>query len=376
MVGGLVVLAVIRVYSILVTTDWQRPDSDQLRQEYLHSQYNLNRGYEFWGNMHDDRLYAYAALEYVRGTDPSELNFEHPPLGKYLLGWSYLATGRMMWVQVLAYLGLLAMSWLVAKEVGLKNEGAWLVVMLMSFDRLVSEHLQLLSLDFINDVLIMVALWGLLRWWDKKNKRLVMAIGLVIGGVMATRAVVSGLLLLGFVAVVVGWKDKERWLKNWALMFGGAIGVYGMSYVRVLMMKGVTGLVEVHIKIVRFYLSYLPDYPWGEIWRIFLLGRWRTWFAEPAIQKVAEYWLLWPVFFGLMLVSGWVAWKMRRRKQGHKLLLLSGWFWAYMLFNSTHVVFPKLLIAILPVVYVLGMDGLVQVGDVVKKEVRKRWFDR
>jgi len=38
--------------------------------------------------MPDNDLYAYAGWKYVNGTSPDEINFEHPPLAKYLIGFS------------------------------------------------------------------------------------------------------------------------------------------------------------------------------------------------------------------------------------------------------------------------------------------------
>lgn len=56
----------------------------------------LERRYKNWmanpGDLNwfinDSDLYAYAGWNYVHGTSPDEINFEHPPLAKYLIGLS------------------------------------------------------------------------------------------------------------------------------------------------------------------------------------------------------------------------------------------------------------------------------------------------
>ncbi|MBS7626916.1 phospholipid carrier-dependent glycosyltransferase [Candidatus Bathyarchaeota archaeon] len=40
------------------------------------------------GFFSDDKLYALAGWFYVHGTSPDTINFEHPPLGKYIIGFS------------------------------------------------------------------------------------------------------------------------------------------------------------------------------------------------------------------------------------------------------------------------------------------------
>src|SRR5476651_258491 len=65
----------------LSPTPWQKID-----YEYSHSQYVF--GDKDTVQASDETVYAYASQDYLHGNDPTQINFEHPPLGKYLFSLS------------------------------------------------------------------------------------------------------------------------------------------------------------------------------------------------------------------------------------------------------------------------------------------------
>src|SRR5438552_1706497 len=58
-------------------------DANYWKERYLHSQWVVPNSKESIG---DDGLYAYAGWEYIHGRDPTTLNAEMPPFGKYVIG--------------------------------------------------------------------------------------------------------------------------------------------------------------------------------------------------------------------------------------------------------------------------------------------------
>src|SRR6266702_3141043 len=67
---------------------FSRYNSEYWKQRYLHSQWVVSNSKQPIG---DDGLYAFSGWEYVNGRDPTILNAEVPPLGKYLIGLSIIA---------------------------------------------------------------------------------------------------------------------------------------------------------------------------------------------------------------------------------------------------------------------------------------------
>ena len=97
--------------------------------------------------MGDPELYAYAGWRQVQGDDPTVINPEMPPLGKYLLGFSILVFGNQK-IQALFFgLGLLGMVFLLGKEVLKDKTWALVPVFFLVRDRIFLEDLIASMLD-------------------------------------------------------------------------------------------------------------------------------------------------------------------------------------------------------------------------------------
>lgn len=69
-------------------------DKPAIGQAYGESQYVL--GDKSLKKIDDGTLYIYAAEAYFKGDDPTTINFEHPPLGKYIFGLSLFLFNRVL----------------------------------------------------------------------------------------------------------------------------------------------------------------------------------------------------------------------------------------------------------------------------------------
>jgi predicted negative regulator of RcsB-dependent stress response len=65
---------------------FQVTNKAEVGRAYGESQYVL--GDKSNQKIDDGTLYTYAAEAYFKGEDPTTINFEHPPLGKYVFGLS------------------------------------------------------------------------------------------------------------------------------------------------------------------------------------------------------------------------------------------------------------------------------------------------
>ena len=66
-------------------------DADYWRDKFEHSQWSLPLSVRTIG---DDGLYLYEGYRLIQGGDPTLLNAEVPPFGKYLIGASTLVFGN------------------------------------------------------------------------------------------------------------------------------------------------------------------------------------------------------------------------------------------------------------------------------------------
>src|SRR5476649_1705287 len=69
----------------------QKYNAEYWKQRYLHSQWVVPNSKESIG---DDGLYAYVSWEYINGRDPTTINAELPPFGKYVIGFFEVVFGN------------------------------------------------------------------------------------------------------------------------------------------------------------------------------------------------------------------------------------------------------------------------------------------
>ncbi len=350
----LAILIITRLSFIHLKTPSFSVQHDRLRTAWLHSQYNLGKGYEFYGNMSDEDLRTFAAIEYIQGKDPSVVNFEDPPLGKYLLGLSYLFLGNILFVQFAASLGILLLTYLLARRLPLPLPHSLLPSLILVFDPLFVERVKTVNLEMIQLLFMLAAFFFLVR--RKQSLLSLFLLGLAVGGVMASKVFFVGLLLLFYSCFILFLHRHTKRVSSVIFVSLGSLLVYLGSYSIYFAFHSVSDFLRLHIDIIRLYRSYLPEYPWFEIWRILLLGKWRTWFATPPIQPVSEYWIAWPIA-AVLTASLFFAkrnWKIPLQPP----TVLLDWIITYLLFQSIHVVFPRYILLVLPVFYILAIRQL------------------
>ena len=95
----------------------QKFDFQKTEEKYQNSQYVRPDDYKTV--MGDDELYSLAGAKYIKGEDPSKINFELQPLTKYLFGISIKLFGNALVIQFLIGILLLAMTAYSGKLLGL-----------------------------------------------------------------------------------------------------------------------------------------------------------------------------------------------------------------------------------------------------------------
>jgi len=88
------------------------------------------------GSYSDDRLYALAGWIYVKGASPDAINFEHPPLAKYIIGLSELAFMNHTLIGLVMSSLTLIVIYLISRKVVPRFQMALIPVLLLSLDKL------------------------------------------------------------------------------------------------------------------------------------------------------------------------------------------------------------------------------------------------
>lgn len=124
-------------------------DSDYFGQLYSKSQYVI--GELSKGGIGDDGLYAFAGYFYTfAGGDVSSVNFEHPPLGKYLIGLSILVFQNENIINILYFILLLILTYKIGQLILPDKILSLSAVLVLTFDPLFLDNLirSLLDLPF------------------------------------------------------------------------------------------------------------------------------------------------------------------------------------------------------------------------------------
>jgi predicted membrane-bound dolichyl-phosphate-mannose-protein mannosyltransferase len=318
-----------------------RYDPDYWQDRYLRSQWVVSNSQESIG---DDGLYAYAGWEYIHGRDPTTLNAEMPPLGKYFVGLSILIFGNQNLFALLS--GLLVLwAFFRLNLIIFKNKFmALLPVVLFSFEPLFWQQLRAPYLDLLYLLFLLLTFIFFLR------QRFFLA-ALFLGLMAATKASASTFPLLGLTTVLY-LVFRKNWflLKQWLFLLPISLASFALSYFRYFSLgHSLRQFLGVQKWILAFYQTGAKA-PLGSVWPMLATGKWSTWWSEPI--RVTEWQLTWPLLLIVSLV--FLISNLVKKKFDH-FWLLTLWIFGYLLFLSFVPVWPRYLLVVLPFMYNLAV---------------------
>ncbi|MFC1790307.1 hypothetical protein ACFLZP_02385 [Patescibacteria group bacterium] len=343
-------------------------NSTYWQHRYLKSQWV--QGYQSSLPMGDGELYAYAGWRQILGDDPTLVNPEHPPLGKYLLGLSIKIFANPRSIAPILGFFLLFLLYKVSKHFLKKSWLAWLVVFFFSSQSLFREELIASMLDLPLALLVMLSFYFFLKS-EKKVFYFLPAL-FSLGLVAATKMYLLGFGLIGLLCVVMlgvaVWQHEKKYL-FFFLFLPFALLAYLSSYF-VYFAKGHGWL---DFKYLLFWIRHfarvrVEGYPRGEILRILMLGRWRTWWDSGAVISVRQWSFIWPlgaIASGLILAEG-------LREKNFALLFLGIWPFIFLSVFFWGVPYPRYLLPILPFFYLNFVYQLKAWGERSKWGLKKR----
>lgn len=297
----------------------------------------------------DDGLYAYAGWEYINGKDPTLLNAEIPPLGKYLIGVSILFFHNqnifVLFSGSLALLGLFLVSRLVIKDTFF----ALLPVAFFSFEPLFYTQLRAPFLD-----LLYLALLSFTFYFFLKKQFLLSFISL--GLMMATKASIATLGLIFATEGVYLLINKDfSSLKKFTFFLPITIIVFLATYIQYFFL-GHT--VKQFLGVQKWILNFYAVGAKGnmiDIFQMLVIGKWSTWWEKTG-TFVSEWQITWPLLFISFIAVSIFTIKKRKRDA---ILLLHLWVGIYIIFLTIVPVFPRYLLVILPFLYIIFIFSVV-----------------
>jgi len=346
--GVIIFLFILEIFSHkeVYLTRW---DEEYWRQRYEKSQWT--KGWEAEEKMGDAELYAYAGWRQIKGEDPTKINPEVPPFGKYLIGLSILFFGNPYIQAPLFGLLYLLVIFLWGERVLKKDILALIPVFLTFADPLFRENLTTSMLDLPFSLFIALAFLFLAK--GKENYWFYLPAVVFLGAVAATKFYLVGFALtlvflayLLFLWVVFRYKDVF-----WFLLFLPVFLIFYFGNYLVYFLSGhnILDFKYLHFWIRHFARVQVESYPKGEIFRILLFGKWRTWWNGGEIIRLASWRPWWFLGFLALFTSFFSNFK----RINFDILILCLWPTLLLFMFSFGVPYPRYLLPVLPPLYIL-----------------------
>ncbi len=328
-------------------------DSEYWRNRYLKSQWVDPKSKESIG---DDGLYAYAGWAYIHGQDPTMMNAEMPPLGKYLIGLSILVFHNQNIFSLLVGILCLLYFYKINKSLLKSSFLALLPVVFISFEPLFYQQLRAPYLDTLYFLFLLLTFFYFL----KGN---FLSTNIFLGMAALTKNSVSTFILLGITLsaylLIVEKKKFLSLLKN----FPFSVLVFLLGYSRYFLLgHNLREFMGVQKWILNFYAVGAKGAP-GMVFPMFI-NLWQTWWN--GVISISEWQITWPItlvlsilYFFLFIIrfpelralnSG------NRERSPDKLLLIVIWLIVYLLFLSFIPVWPRYFLLIIPFLYLLSVS--------------------
>lgn len=313
----------------------------------------------------DDGLYAYAGWAYWHGADPTTINPEVPPLGKYLIGLTWVVLGNPAWFGLISFVLMVFGLYLLSNQV-LKNQNQSLaMVFIISLQSLFWKDIRAPLLD-----LLYLSFWCFSSYFFLKKSRLRFVFSsLFIGLMMSTKlSFLSLLLIFTQFASLVFTKEKIKKILTWLTSLSVSGLVFLSSYWRYLLNgHSVLDVVRVQKWVFNFYSISQAKGGLVPLLKLIFLNQWLGWWGGQA-QKVGSWSIVWPIAFlanllGLFWLSKTLVKLKKIKKSRLTLTYLIVWQTAYIVFLSITPVWPRYLILYIPMA-LLTLPLLLRLKDV------------
>jgi len=195
----------------------------------LWSIYVFSQNFNYQFAFSDDKIYYIpAAKMLMNGTSPDKINFEHPPLGKYIIGFSWIITGNFFTIsRIFGVLSILLIylftSRIYNKKIGLFVSAA------LSFDTLYMYTFTTALLDVYATFFIFLSLYLLVLIIDGKESLIWhILFGISLGAAVASKWSVLpvSIMLIAYLYLI-----KRSYLKYLPLVFLSIFAIYLLSYI-------------------------------------------------------------------------------------------------------------------------------------------------
>jgi len=178
----------------------------------------------------DASFYVQAGTQYLKGVSPTDLNAEHPPLAKYIIGVFAVYLGEPSLATLLFGFFAIVVSALIVQRVVPEKTWSLVVVWLMAFDTI---NVGISVFPVLEIFMVFFALSAVLLALGKVTTTRTIATGACLGLAMACKWTA-----VAFVVPVVAWILLDRRFLDSLLVAASAVDAYVVTYAQVIASQG------------------------------------------------------------------------------------------------------------------------------------------
>ncbi len=321
-------------------------DEAYWKERYEQSQWKIPMSDRTIG---DDGLYLYEGYRLIRGDDPTTVNAEMPPLGKYLIGISIRLFGNGHIYGLALYTGTLFLTYLLTRTLTRHTAIALGATLLLAADPLFSGQQTLTMMDSLQAFLLTAYLLILVRAGAKPSARVAGSAGVLLGLFSGAKiALLAPVLCMAGLYVLFRGTDR---IKSLMAFCAGILAGYALPYVPYFI-RGhtLTEFLRLQKWIASFYLHSDLTPTWGSALTAVTGGWYRNIYSH-AWVRTPEWSPLW---LPALISSVFSFLIVRRHKDRTGVAALAAI--TAMSFTALTVIpfWVRYLVAILPLLYVCG----------------------
>lgn len=326
-------------------------DYEKISQDYSTSQYVIGSGSTGIG---DDGLYAFSGYYLIKGGDPSAVNFENPPLGKYLIGVSILLFTNENMIYILYALLILVTTYVFSNYLFKDGLLSILPVVLLSLSTLfiiqfIPTNLSQYSVTLLDLPVALFLLFSIYLFLKASNNKKYYFLSTFFMGLTFLTKFFPGLLFIVIILALYLWFEQRKHLKVWLfslllLPITYVIG-YGMFF---RYHPSFSGFIDFQ----KYVISWRLGNPVvvGNIFTTIFMGRYRSWWADGWIVDAEWHYSL-PILVVLAGIGVIISFK----KHDKKCILLSVLTIAFIVYLSLGSVgVARYLVPILPLIAIVA----------------------
>lgn len=317
------------------------------KDRFEHSQWQLPLSSRIIG---DDGLFSYVGYTLARGEDPSKINPETPPVGKYLIGFSILLFKNPVFYSLFFGFFTLLVFYFLSLKMLKDRLYAYFSTLVLFLDPLFFTQFWKSWIDSVQLFFLLLNFLLLIYLENKQKQSLVLSLfcGLSLGLFFQTKFPILFpviFLLELFIFVKQGLSKKLV-----LYLLGLAIGILLPYYQYFILGYNFIDFLKLEKFITNFYLQSKLETHIGAIWQTLLFGNFPL-ISGLGFTKTLEWWLLWPCSF---IISIFVLFSLFKLKNKYLFIKGIGIFsFLSLLIFAVIPSYPRYLLLVIPFFYIL-----------------------